>query len=487
MPTFINSHRGFLLSITDINDKTNKESIEFDKNSVSLFFNKGNDNIFIANKDKKFLLSNIKKELDNSIDKYTNHGENKEHLKKLNDRIISGGGEAFFDNKDKIISVKNINDVCDIKKIFNGLLSYKKKESFFTKMKKGIYNTSSFKDVVFNDKNPIINSFINNNGEFYKLDDINDNLDNKSNKGNKFFNLFSFENNNVGFYGFNISIMEIEEEIKDNQEDNREVDIPLPKFNMNEIEIKNIQSEIKLIESELSSNIRINKKKTIDTTLAANKLVDLLEYNDLSKINLDILSEKEAEFNNEIIIISRLNSTKEINGIDKLKELKSSLEKIKCIKNKYLIFVESANGRRISLLRSMDNKLKKYPAGINSEIPKENILLDINKIASVLFINNNFRESYNGFFSKAYKFLFPKSYQKRLDINNKAHNNIMIMHDNLNVILNSDDFKNRKLPEWANKLITKTLKESKPKDDILWLFSKERKEWNKFFNMLIVK
>ncbi len=61
MPTFINSHRGFLLSITDINDKTNKESIEFDKNSVSLFFNKGNDNIFIANKDKKFLLSNIKK------------------------------------------------------------------------------------------------------------------------------------------------------------------------------------------------------------------------------------------------------------------------------------------------------------------------------------------------------------------------------------------------------------------------------------------
>ncbi|MBG6038383.1 hypothetical protein I5F12_09895 [Proteus cibarius] len=487
MPTFINSHRGFLLSITDINDKTNKESIEFDKNSVSLFFNKGNDDIFIANKDKKFLLSNIKKELDNSIDKYTNHGENKKYLKKLNDKIISGGVGDFFNNKDKIISVKNINDVCDVKKIFNGLLSYKEKESFFTKMKKGIYNTSSFKDVVFNDKNPIINSFINHNGEFYKLDDINDNLDNKSNKVNKFFNLFSSKNNNIGFYGYNMSIMKMEEEIKDNQEGNSEVNTPLPKFNMNEIEIKNIQSEIKLIESELSSNIRINKKKTIDTTLAANKLVDLLEYNDLSKINLDILSEKEAEFNNEIIIISRLNSTKEINGIDKLKELKSSLEKIKCIKNKYLIFVESANGRRISLLRSMDNKLKKYPAGINSEIPKENILLDINKIASVLFINNNFRESYNGFFSKAYKFLFPKSYQKRLDINNKAHNNIMIMHDNLNVILNSDDFKNRKLPEWANKLITKTLKESKPKDDILWLFSKERKEWNKFFNMLIVK
>lgn len=63
----------------------------------------------------------------------------------------------------------------------------------------------------------------------------------------------------------------------------------------------------------------------------------------------------------------------------------------------------------------------------------------------------------------------------------------MLIHENLNVILNSDDFKNRKLPEWANKLITKTLKESKPKDDILWFFSKERKEWNKIFNMLIVK
>ncbi|QHP77616.1 hypothetical protein EKQ45_17420 [Proteus vulgaris] len=292
-------------------------------------------------------------------------------------------------------------------------------------MKKGIYNTSSFNDVVFNDKNPIINSFINNNGEFYKLDDINDNLDNKSNKGNKFFNLFSFENNNVGFYGFNISIMKIEEEIKGNQEDNSEVDIPLstPLSNFNifenkikktekiQCEIENIQGEIKLIESELSSKIIINKKKTIDTTLAANKLVDLLEYNDLSKINLDILSEKETEFNNEIIIISRLNSTKEINGIDKLKELKSSLEKIKCIKNEYFIFFESVNGRQISLLKNLDNKLKKYPAGINSEIPKENILLDINKIALVLCANNNVRESYNGFFSKAYKFLFPKSYQ----------------------------------------------------------------------------
>ncbi|MEX5897749.1 hypothetical protein AB6H17_13760 [Proteus vulgaris] len=90
------------------------------------------------------------------------------------------------------------------------------------------------------------------------------------------------------------------------------------------------------------------------------------------------------------------------------------------------------------------------------------------------------------FFLK-YIIYFPKSYQKRLDINNKAHGNIMLMHENLNVILNSDNFKDGKLPEWANKLITKTLKESKPKNDILWLFSKERKEWNKIFNMLIVK
>ncbi|WP_163827245.1 hypothetical protein, partial [Proteus vulgaris] len=245
--------------------------------------------------------------------------------------------------------------------------------------------------------------------------------------------------------------------------------------------------EIKILENELSSKIRINNKKIIDTTLAINKLVDLLEYNDLSKINVDILIAKEEEFNNEVIIVSRLNLMEKIDGVDKLKELKSSLEKIKCIKNKYFIFVESVNGRQISLLRSLDNKLKKYTAGINSEIPKENILLDINKIASVLFINNNDRENYNGFFSKIYKILFPKSYQKRLDINNKAHGNIMLMHENLNVILNSDNFKDGKLPEWANKLITKTLKESKPKNDILWLFSKERKEWNKIFNMLIVK
>lgn len=440
MPTFIDSHRSFLLSITDINDKTDRKSIEFDKNSISLFLKKGNDDVFIANKDKKFLLSNIKKELDNSIDKYTNHGENKNRIEKLKKRINLGGVKFFFDNKDKIISVKNINDIGDVRKIFDGLLSYKKEESVCTKVRKSIYNTNSFEGVVFNDKNPIINSFIN-----HKV------------------KLSSSKNNNVGFYGCNMSIMKMEEEIKE------------------------IQDEIKLLENELSSKIRINNKKIIDTTLAINKLVDLLEYNDLSKINVDILIAKEEEFNNEVIIVSRLNLMEKIDGVDKLKELKSSLEKIKCIKNKYFIFVESVNGRQISLLRSLDNKLKKYTAGINSKIPKENILLDINKIASVLFINNNDRENYNGFFSKIYKILFPKSYQKRLDINNKAHGNIMLMHENLNVILNSDNFKDGKLPEWANKLITKTLKESKPKNDILWLFSKERKEWNKIFNMLIVK
>ncbi|MCH4255256.1 coiled-coil domain-containing protein [Proteus vulgaris] len=447
MPTFIDSHRSFLLSITDINDKTDRKSIEFDKNSISLFLKKGNDDVFIANKDKKFLLSNIKKELDNSIDKYTNHGENKNRIEKLKKRINLGGVKFFFDNKDKIISVKNINDIGDVRKIFDGLLSYKKEESVCTKVRKSIYNTNSFEGVVFNDKNPIINSFIN-----HKV------------------KLSSSKNNNVGFYGCNMSIMKMEEEIKEIQD-----------------EIKEIQDEIKLLENELSSKIRINNKKIIDTTLAINKLVDLLEYNDLSKINVDILIAKEEEFNNEVIIVSRLNLMEKIDGVDKLKELKSSLEKIKCIKNKYFIFVESVNGRQISLLRSLDNKLKKYTAGINSKIPKENILLDINKIASVLFINNNDRENYNGFFSKIYKILFPKSYQKRLDINNKAHGNIMLMHENLNVILNSDNFKDGKLPEWANKLITKTLKESKPKNDILWLFSKERKEWNKIFNMLIVK
>lgn len=488
-----NNHRSFLLSITDINDKTNRESIEFDRNNISLFLKKGNDDIFIANKDEEFLLSHMKKELDNSINEYTSRGENKKHMEKIKKRIDLGDVKAFFDNKNKIISVKNINNIGDVEKIFNGLLSYKKEESILTKVRKSIYNTSSLEDVFFNDKNPIINSFINHNGGFYKLDDVNKNLDDKSNEGSKFFNFFSSKNNNVGFYGCNISIMEMEREIKESQSGNSEVNIPLQinnpfsdKINKNEIaKIKDaIKDEIKLIENELSSEIIINKKKTIETTLVINKLVDLLEYNDLPQINIDILTGKEAEFNNEIIIASKLNSIEEMDEINKLK---SSLEKIKRIKNEYSIFIESTNGRRISLLRDVDDKLEKYPARINSEIPKENILLDINKIASMLFINNNDRENYNGFFSKVYKFFFPKSYQKRLDINNKAHGNIMLMHGILNVILNSDNFKDGKLPKWANRLITKILKESKPKDDILWLFSKERKEWNKIFNMLIVK
>ncbi|NBM58955.1 hypothetical protein GWI61_10070 [Proteus sp. G2667] len=133
MLTVKSNHRSFILSITDINDKKNRESAVFDKNNISLFFKKGNDNIFILNKDKDFLLNNIKKELDNSIDKYTNNGKNKEHLKKLEDRINSGGVKTFFDSKDKIISVKNINDIGDVEKIFTGLLSYKKRTAYLIK------------------------------------------------------------------------------------------------------------------------------------------------------------------------------------------------------------------------------------------------------------------------------------------------------------------------------------------------------------------
>ncbi|MEX5897750.1 hypothetical protein AB6H17_13765 [Proteus vulgaris] len=50
------------------------------------------------------------------------------------------------------------------------------------------------------------------------------------------------------------------------------------------------------------------------------------------KINVDILIAKEEEFNNEVIIVSRLNLMEKIDGVDKLKELKSSFEKNKMYK-----------------------------------------------------------------------------------------------------------------------------------------------------------
>ncbi|MCO8051360.1 MULTISPECIES: hypothetical protein [Proteus] len=484
MLTVKSNHRSFILSITDINDKKNRESAVFDKNNISLFFKKGNDNIFILNKDKDFLLNNIKKELDNSIDKYTNNGKNKEHLKKLEDRINSGGVKTFFDSKDKIISVKNINDIGDVEKIFTGLLSYKKKDSLFNKMKKNIYNTSSLEKMVFNDDSPIINSFISHKGQFYKIDHINESLYNKSNGGNNLLNIFSNENNNIGFHGCSLSIMKIEDEIQTNQESYCKVDI-IPSIKDTPCEIKKIENEIKLIKNELHSKVS-SHKKIVDVALAINNIVDFLGYKDISEINIDMLTRKKIEINNEFDIVRQLNSNEKIEDEHRLIEFKSSLEKIKTIKNEYYKSIESANYFGIELLIEVDNKLKGYTARINSEIQKENILLNINKIASLLFINNNSLENSNSFFSKAYKFFFPKSYQKRLDINNKNHGNIMKVHENLNIILNSDAFNGGKLPEWANKLITKTLKESKPKNDIFWFFSKERNEWNKIYNTLLL-
>ncbi|MEQ4989127.1 hypothetical protein ABN080_16900 [Proteus sp. fly-1089] len=487
MPTVIDSHRSFILSITDIKDKANRKSIEFNKNDISLFFKKGNDDIFIFNDDKKILLNKIKEELNSSINKYINQGENKKHIQKLENRINSGGIHDFFNCTGKIVSVKNINEIGDIERIFTGLLSYKKNDSLFTKVGKRIYNTSSLEKVIFNDKNKIINSFINNDGKFYKIDNINEKLDDKSKGGNKFLNLFSAKSNKVGFYGFNLSIMKVEEGKNVDHGDNILVDKDnLPIDDFFSTEIKRNKYEINLIKDEFSFQF-ISNKKIADITFAINKIVDFLALKELSKIEVDMLTRSTTELKNKIDIIYELDSNEKIEDKNKLDKYQSSLIEIKRIKNENCCCRNLIYNKGILLLMDVDEKLKKYPAKINSSISKENILLHINEMAVALFINNSHREDNSSFFSKVYKALFPKSYQKKLDVNSKMHSNIMNIHESLNTILNSDDFKNGDLPEWANRLITKVLKDSKPKNDIFWFFSKERKEWNKLYNMLFIK
>ncbi|WP_258526462.1 hypothetical protein [Proteus mirabilis] len=54
-------------------------------------------------------------------------------------------------------------------------------------------------------------------------------------------------------------------------------------------------------------------------------------------------------------------------------------------------------------------------------------------------------------------------------------------------MLESKDFKNNYVPDWACKLVAKIINESMPRNDIFWRFSKERTEWNKIYKSFIVE
>lgn len=61
------------------------------------------------------------------------------------------------------------------------------------------------------------------------------------------------------------------------------------------------------------------------------------------------------------------------------------------------------------------------------------------------------------------------------------------MDKDLFFLLESKDFKNNYVPDWACKLVAKTINESMPRNDIFWRFSKERTEWNKIYKSFIVE
>ncbi|MDF7451770.1 hypothetical protein [Proteus mirabilis] len=112
---------------------------------------------------------------------------------------------------------------------------------------------------------------------------------------------------------------------------------------------------------------------------------------------------------------------------------------------------------------------------------------NIKDMSSQLSSYNKSLKENKGFFLKLYKFLFKNKYLRKKEVNDNAVKKLEVLDKDLFFLLESKDFKNNYVPDWACKLVAKIINESMPRNDIFWRFSKERIEWNKIYKSFIVE
>ncbi|HGM9842173.1 TPA: hypothetical protein ACKRDV_001944 [Proteus mirabilis] len=469
-----NTHKTFVLSIGD------SKNISFGENDLFLgrkdlfsFISNSNRDFMIVNEDKEVLLLKFKLELKSALEEYIfEKNKKKDRLKKLKDIIEKErltDKIKIFDNHVVISGIKNAND---INILFSSLL--KNKKTFSTLVAK-----------IFSDKNTIINSFISK-----KEKKIYDNIEKIVNniKRNPKFTLY---NNQLNKYQ---SITFISNKnFKDPEKTNITSEDSHKKNNTDEIEeekqaIKALIEQLTKDKQKMNELLAVSSQKLLKTVEYIDNISTLISSKtnngtcnsdliDKFKMSIETLVKECNVFNKDSQFLPKKDVETELSEIKQvIKELELIIKEMDSFKyNQLSCFLIEADKSNFTTVNEINVNFKKV------------FFNKVKDMSSQLSSYNKSLKENKGFFLKLYKFLFKNKYLREKEINDNALKKLEILGKDLFFLLESNDFKNNYVPDWACKLVAKIINESMPRNDIFWRFSKERTEWNKIYKSFIVE
>ena len=396
----------------------------------------------------------------------------KDRLKKLKDIIEKErltDKIKIFDNHVVISGIKNAND---INILFSSLL--KNKKTFSTLVAK-----------IFSDKNTIINSFISK-----KEKKIYDNIEKIVNniKRNPKFTLY---NNQLNKYQ---SITFISNKnFKDPEKTNITSEDSHKKNNTDEIEeekqaIKALIEQLTKDKQKMNELLAVSSQKLLKTVEYIDNISTLISSKtdngtcnsdliDKFKMSIETLVKECNVFNKDSQFLPKKDVETELSEIKQvIKELELIIKEMDSFKyNQLSCFLIEADKSNFTTVNEINVNFKKV------------FFNKVKDMSSQLSSYNKSLKENKGFFLKLYKFLFKNKYLREKEINDNALKKLEILGKDLFFLLESNDFKNNYVPDWACKLVAKIINESMPRNDIFWRFSKERTEWNKIYKSFIVE
>lgn len=471
-------YKTFVLSIG------NKKNISFGKDDISLgikdlslLISNSNRDFMIVNKDKEILFLKFTLELKCALEKYIlEKNKKKDRLKKLKDILEKERLTDKIKILDNKVIVSGIKDANDINVLFSSLL-------------KNRDNSSTLFNKIFSNKNTIINSFISKKEK--KISDDIENIVNKIRSKPK----FTLYNNNVNKYQ---NIITISNKIF---KEPKNTDITNDDFhNKNNFDkIKEEQKLKKTKKTALMEQLDKDKKKMNELlAVSSQELLKTVEYID-NLSNLISSKTDNGTCNSDLIDQFKMSIetlVKECNVFNKdsqflpEKDIETELSEIKITIEKLNKIIEKMKNFKSNQLHYFYQEIYKSNFTTVNEINidfKKVFFNNIKDMFSQLFSYNKSLNENKGFFFKLYKFLFKNKYLRKKEINDNALKKLEILDKDLFFLLESKDFKNNYVPDWACKLVAKIINESMPRNDIFWRFSKERIEWNKIYKSFIVE
>ncbi|AWF39922.1 hypothetical protein CSC16_0167 [Proteus mirabilis] len=414
-----------------------------------------------------------------ALEKYI-FGKNKkkDRLKKLKDILEKERLTDKIKILDNKVIVSEIKDANDINVLFSSLLKNKD-------------DSSTLFNKIFSNKNTIINSFISKKEK--KISDDIEKIANKimrnpeftlyNNKSLKYQHITTIsnkifkepENTDITNYDShnknNLDKIKKEDSSKKNKKSKKTAlmeQLDKDKKKMNELLAVSSQGLLKTVEYIDNLSNLIGSKT--DNGICNSDLIDQF------KMSIETLVKKCNVFNKDSQFLPEKDIEIELSEIKiTIEELNEIIKKMEGFKsNQLYCFYKEADESNFTTVNEINVNFKKV------------FFNNIKDMFSQLSSYNKSLKENKGFFLKLYKLLFKNKYLRKKEINDNAVKKLEILDRDLFFLLESKDFKNNYVPDWACKLVAKIINESMPRNDIFWRFSKERTEWNKIYKSFIV-